>query len=380
MKKICFIFIFSLSVFSVFADNIDNIRKEIEKIEKNINEKKKQITGIKKEENDLYRLLNVLESEMNKIKTEYNKNSNTRNVLMKNIQDGQNRIKETQKELNNKNAFMRKKLVLWQRYNSGNAFEQVMSGDNLLEIIDKQEDLKKIIEYDQGLIKNLGEIKNRLEIEKRKVEGEKRELDGVITNLSKQQNDINKNLVEKNRIMNILKSQEKQVSKEVKTLSTKKKNMEKEIERIIKERAKKAKSVKEKSYEASTIVTKIGNSIIPLNGETVVGYGQSKAGNVKSSGIEIKGKMGDRVKSCNDGEVIFTGKLENMGTVIIIDHGYGFVSVYGNLISSYVGNGANVKKGQNIGILGLSAEEREPILYFETRLRAKVVSPFNFVK
>lgn len=90
--------------------------------------------------------------------------------------------------------------------------------------------------------------------------------------------------------------------------------------------------------------------------------------------------MGDRVKSCNDGEVIFTGKLENMGTVIIIDHGYGFVFILWKLNKLLRRKWGKCKKGQNIGILGLSAEEREPILYFETRLRAKVVSPFNFVK
>ena len=119
---------------------------------------------------------------------------------------------------------------------------------------------------------------------------------------------------------------------------------------------------------------------MPLNGEIVVRYGEIKAGKVTSTGIEIKGRLGDRVKSVAAGEVIYAGRFENMGTVIIIDHGYGFVSVYGNLINSYVSNGSNVSKGQNIGVLGVSVEEKEPILYFETRLRAKIVNPSNFLR
>ena len=54
--------------------------------------------------------------------------------------------------------------------------------------------------------------------------------------------------------------------------------------------------------------------------------------------------------------------------------------MYGNLINSYVSNGSNVSKGQNIGVLGVSVEEKEPILYFETRLRAKIVNPTNFLR
>lgn len=125
---------------------------------------------------------------------------------------------------------------------------------------------------------------------------------------------------------------------------------------------------------------KIGGTVMPVNGEVVVRYGEVKAGKVSSTGIEIKGRLGDRVKSVAPGEVIYAGRFENMGTVIIIDHGYGFVSVYGNLINSYVGNGTSVSKGQNIGVLGVSVEEKEPILYFETRLRAKIVSPANFLR
>ena len=380
MKKLKVLFLFLITATICFGDNIDNIRKEIEKIENSIKEKRSQIVSIKKEESELFDILDKIEKEMAKIKSEYSSNSQKRSVLIKNIETGKQNIKKTEQELASQNSFMRKKITLWYRYNSGTNFEYLLHGDNILEVVEKQNNLKRMIEHDQGLIKNLREIKQRLEEEKRKVEREKSELDKVIAELAKQQEELDKNIKEKNRVLKLLQGKERKVSKEVSSLASKKKKMEKEIERIIKERAKKAKSKEEKSYEASTIVSKIGSAVMPLGGEVVVGYGQEKAGNVRSSGIEIKGKLGDRIKSCADGEVIYTGKMENMGTVIIINHGYGFVSVYGNLITSYVGVGANVTKGQNIGVLGLSAEEREPILYFETRLRAKIVSPYNFVK
>ena len=44
----------------------------------------------------------------------------------------------------------------------------------------------------------------------------------------------------------------------------------------------------------------------------------------------------------------------------------------------YVGKGTNVKKGQQIGVLGLSSD-REPVLYFETRISSKAVDPRTFL-
>lgn len=71
MKKLKGLFLFLIIASICFGDNIDNIRKEIEKIENSIKEKKNQIVSIKKEESELFSILDKIEKEMAKIKREY---------------------------------------------------------------------------------------------------------------------------------------------------------------------------------------------------------------------------------------------------------------------------------------------------------------------
>ena len=408
MKKIIYIILMLCMAALVYADNIDNIRKEIDKIENGIKERKDKIVDVKKEEAMAAEKLKEIEDAMEMIKNKLNKSEEKRWELVNNIAIGEKNIKSIQKELVIKNKGLEGKIVRWYRYNNNRNMDYLFNGENMLEIMEKQHNLKRLIEHDQGQIKDLGETKKRLEAQKRKVEKEKSELEVVIRELAEQKKELNDMIVEKNRLLKILKGKERKYTKEIKNLGVQKKKMEKQIEKIIKDRERalrekerklkeqqereKAKAAKEgreykekiveesKNYEASQILEKIGGTVMPVNGEVVVRYGEVKAGKVSSTGIEIKGRLGDRVKSVAPGEVIYAGRFENMGTVIIIDHGYGFVSVYGNLINSYVGNGTSVSKGQNIGVLGVSVEEKEPILYFETRLRAKIVSPANFLR
>lgn len=404
MKKIVYAVIGIFMTISLYADNIENIKQEIDKIESGIKDKKEKIVGVKKEEASAAEKLKEIEKAMNSIKDNLKNKESKRVVLIGNIATGEKNIKEIERELLIKNKGLKGKIVRWYRYNNNRNMDYLFSGENMLEIMEKQHNLRRLIEHDQGQIKDLGETKKRLEIQKRKVEREKAELEGVIRELAEQKEELDKMIVEKNRLLKILKGQEIKFKKELKNLGAQKKKMEKQIEKIIKDRererrerekrerenaklkdgkeGKESKAIiyEEKNYEVSQILEKIDGTVRPLNGEIVVSYGQIKAGKVTSTGIEIKGKLGDRVKSVASGEVIYAGRFENMGTVVIIDHSYGFVSVYGNLINSYVSNGSKVSKGQNIGVLGLSTENKEPILYFETRLRAKIVNPSNFLK
>ena len=136
--------------------------------------------------------------------------------------------------------------------------------------------------------------------------------------------------------------------------------------------------VVQENYSTSEIIKNVGYLSRPVDGSVKYNFGQMKSGEVSSSAMEIKAKLGQRISAAGDGEVIFAGSLTNLGNVVIINHSYGLTSTYGNLISVYVGKGTNVKKGQQIGVLGLSSD-REPVLYFETRISSKAVDPRTFL-
>ena len=121
-----------------------------------------------------------------------------------------------------------------------------------------------------------------------------------------------------------------------------------------------------------------GSLIMPMNGSIVVAFGQEKVAGLKSNGIEIRGSLGQSVKAADSGTVIYAGALNNLGSVIIIDHG-NLVTVYGNLAGVNVSKGTKVSKGQSIGTLGRDSISKEPNLYFETRKGVNIVNPMSYL-
>lgn len=121
-----------------------------------------------------------------------------------------------------------------------------------------------------------------------------------------------------------------------------------------------------------------GKLSMPINGSVVVSYGQQKVEGLKSNGIEIRGSLGQAVRAADTGKVIYSGALNGLGSVVIIDHGL-LVTVYGNLSGVSVSKGANVNKGQTIGTLGRDQISRQPNLYFETRRGVNVVNPMGYL-
>ena len=121
-----------------------------------------------------------------------------------------------------------------------------------------------------------------------------------------------------------------------------------------------------------------GSLVMPMNGSIVIGFGQEKVAGLKSNGIEIRGSLGQSVKAADSGTVIYAGALNNLGSVIIIDHG-NLVTVYGNLAGVSVSKGTKVSKGQSIGTLGRDSISKEPNLYFETRKGVNIVNPMSYL-
>ena len=120
-----------------------------------------------------------------------------------------------------------------------------------------------------------------------------------------------------------------------------------------------------------------GSLMMPMSGRIVTNYGQEKIQGLTSKGIEIRGSVGQAVKAADSGNVIYSGSLNNLGNVVIIDHG-NLITVYGNLSGVSVSKGQKVSKGQSIGTLGRDIN-REANLYFETRKGVNTVNPMNYL-
>lgn len=97
------------------------------------------------------------------------------------------------------------------------------------------------------------------------------------------------------------------------------------------------------------------------------------------TGIDIKNKIGAKVKSAKDGKVIFVGWQKIYGNFIMIKHNDGYITLYAHLNSISVKINQVVGLGEYIGIVGNTGRTTGTHLHFEIRKNGKLIDPLKYL-
>ena len=117
----------------------------------------------------------------------------------------------------------------------------------------------------------------------------------------------------------------------------------------------------------------------PIKGPFLARFGQSRhKGDLKWKGILIGSAYGTPVRTVSHGRIAFSDWLQGYGFITIIDHGDGYMSLYGHNESNFKQAGDWVKAGEVIANTGDSGGQPKPGLYFEIRSRGKPIDPYQW--
>jgi murein DD-endopeptidase MepM/ murein hydrolase activator NlpD len=95
--------------------------------------------------------------------------------------------------------------------------------------------------------------------------------------------------------------------------------------------------------------------------------------------IDIATQLGNKVIAPADGLVLVAETRDYYGKMIIIDHGFGYVTRYGHLSGYNVREGQRVKRFDVIGYVGTTGRSNGPHLHYEVRYFEKPVNPLDFI-
>jgi septal ring factor EnvC (AmiA/AmiB activator) len=113
----------------------------------------------------------------------------------------------------------------------------------------------------------------------------------------------------------------------------------------------------------------------PVGGHLAARFGQVRAGGLKWDGMLIDTQRGADVRAVYRGRVIYADWLPGLGLLTIIDHGDGYLSLYGHNDRLYKAAGDTVSAGDVIAASGDSGGSSRPQLYFEIRKGSRPVDP-----
>jgi septal ring factor EnvC (AmiA/AmiB activator) len=118
----------------------------------------------------------------------------------------------------------------------------------------------------------------------------------------------------------------------------------------------------------------------PVSGKLLASFGQNRAGGVKWDGVLVSGTQGSAVRAVYHGRVIYADWLSGLGLLTIIDHGDGYLSLYGHNERLYKEVGERVTAGDTIATVGDSGGRSSPALYFEIRKAGRPIDPRPWFK
>ena len=119
---------------------------------------------------------------------------------------------------------------------------------------------------------------------------------------------------------------------------------------------------------------------LPVKGELAGRFGaQREEGGVTWKGLFIRATDGLAVRAVADGRVVYADWLRGYGNLVIVDHGAGYLSLYGHNESLAKQVGENTSAGEPIASVGSTGGALESGVYFELRHQGKPFDPMRWV-
>ncbi len=124
-----------------------------------------------------------------------------------------------------------------------------------------------------------------------------------------------------------------------------------------------------------------GRLRLPVIGELTNRFGRPREDSGLSwKGLFIAANEGDRVRAIAPGQVVYADWLRGFGNLLILDHGGGYMSLYGNNEALLRRVGDQLSAGDTIAAVGNSGGNVESGLYFELRRNGKPFDPLPWVR
>jgi murein DD-endopeptidase MepM/ murein hydrolase activator NlpD len=125
-------------------------------------------------------------------------------------------------------------------------------------------------------------------------------------------------------------------------------------------------------------------SIWPVEGESTDSFGYrgnpfGGGGSEFHPGQDIAAPRGTPVFAPADGTVVEAGWKNGYGQTVVIDHSHGLTTRYGHLSKVEVGVGQELKRGEELGLVGSTGRSTGPHLHYEVRLGDLPVSPWHYL-
>ena len=359
----------SLNSTEVLAANPVN---KLSDIQDKLKTKFKEIREAKKKEKSLISKLVNLDKNINRNEKELKGYDKRMSKTRSNIKNLSKEIRVMTNDLDSRKQYLKEIVMdIYRRQYKSNALV-LLSASDYQDLITKSRYISLIAYYDSNLIAGYSSKINNLNLKKSKLQNQQNKLAANKKEAQTRTRELQVNRAKKDKLLAKVKAKRSAHEKKIKELKESSRKLKSMIAKI--QTKKIPAAVLGKGFKSLK-----GNLPWPVAGEVLIPFGKYKEPDfnttVFKNGIEIGAKPEDIPETIAGGRVVYTGQFEGYGNLVIIDHGGGYHSLYGNLSEILLKKGNIVVKGFEVGKISRSGNSDIPALYFEIRHKGKPVDP-----
>lgn len=135
--------------------------------------------------------------------------------------------------------------------------------------------------------------------------------------------------------------------------------------------------------DSRRIVLESAPAIWPVRGILSSGFGVRTSPFTETKvfhhGLDIIARTGAPVRAAAAGKVVRSGYESLFGNLVVVDHGYGYRTLYAHLGERRVAPDDIVQKGDPVGTVGATGRTTGPHLHYEVHVNGLPVNPFRFL-
>jgi murein DD-endopeptidase MepM/ murein hydrolase activator NlpD len=382
-------FVVTLSlVLTCFSANLlsagaASYREKINELESKQAKVKEQINSLKSDIGDQEKLKDALQDEINTVQAQIDVYNGQLTEVENRLSEIEAQKEQKQNDLENtKQTFMTRLRAM---YVSGDnsMLNVLLSANDFGDFLYRDQLLSSVTDHDNAIMEQLkADIKAVEELETQANE-EKQEIQSIKSEVDAKRAELGDRMKEMNAVISELEGQKSGLEDQLDEYAAAIDEFEAKIQ------AEAAAAAKNNNSSASQSPSYSGGAkpnaggwVWPCPGFYYISSYVGPRWGRTHNGLDIAGGSiyGKPIVAARAGTVIDAGwNSGGYGNYVMINHGDGFITIYGHMSSVAAYNGQSVSAGQVIGYVGNSGRSTGPHLHFEVRLNGSVEDPLDYV-
>ncbi len=338
-------------------NQLDDANGELEEVQSNLSENLQQIEKLDEKINSVETQLEEQESKITNIKNTINEVETELNIVTE--------------KYNKQRELFKKRMVAIYEAGETQYLDILLKSRSLSDFISSYYIITELAEIDTNLLNELEGKRNKIELGRKKLENEKKELAIIAENQTRLARTLQNTKMLRENFM-------QKLSEEERILQEKIDEINKQYEEVNRQILLLAQNQLSSEYIGgilawpvpgyTRITSKYSMRVHPITGQYKL-----------HTGIDIGAPEGANFIAANDGIVIKAGENVAYGNMVIVDHGGGITTLYAHGSQILVEVGQVVRRGEAVLKVGSTGYSTGPHAHFEVRINGVTTDPFPYI-